>query len=234
MEVKAHAKFLRLSPRKARLVVDTVRGEGALEAISKLNLAPHKAAREVVKIINSAMANAEHNFGLSKNELFIKEITADQGPTFKRYKPRARGSADEIKRRMTHLTVILASLEKGKGKPQKEVKETLKEVPKTEKVQSEKEELKKTKELKPKLKAKEELEESKTKKPVSETKKTEPKVEKKEVSKAKTTTPPKKTQAVKKDIKKIKEEEIQQKGKVKVQKESFFGGLRKMFRRKGF
>jgi len=240
MEVKAHAKFLRLSPRKARLVVDLVRGKNALEAISELDLTPYKAGREVIKIINSALANAQHNFGISKNDLYIKEINANIGPTFKRYKPRARGSADEIKRRMTHITVVLASLEGVKAKPAEEKEEVLKKVsskkepqkalePKVETVKKPQEE------VKPEVfeeKIENKPKEKETEKPVLKEKESKSKADKKEVSSPKTATSQKKT--VKRDIKKIKEEETQQKGKVKVQKESFFGGLRKIFRRKGF
>lgn len=107
--IKAHAKFIRLSPRKARLVVNEVRGMKALDALAVLKLMPQKAAKEIYKVINSACANAEHNLGISKNDLMIKEIRSDQGPTFKRYKPRARGSADTIRRRTTHLSIILVS-----------------------------------------------------------------------------------------------------------------------------
>jgi len=88
---KSHAKFIRLSPRKARLVVDKVRGLKALDALNLLKLMPQKAAKEVYKVIKSASANAEHNFGISQTDLTIKEIKADKGPIFKRYKPRARG-----------------------------------------------------------------------------------------------------------------------------------------------
>lgn len=169
MEVKAHAKYLRLSPRKARLVVNAVRGKKAIDALSILALMPQKAANEIIKVIKSAIANAQHNFGLSKDLLLIKEISADIGPTFKRYKPRARGSADTIKRKMTHLSVVLMSTEKPKVLSKKETHKT------TEKAKKEKPQI-------DNLKAKTEdkkVQKSNTEKEKSEAKNTE--IEKKEI-----------------------------------------------------
>jgi len=137
MEIKAHAKFLRLSPRKARLVVDAIRGKNAQKALSFLKVMPKKAAHEIYKVLKSALANAEHNFGMKKDDLTIKTIVADQGPTFKRFRPRARGSADTIRKKMTHLLIILESSTGAKPQAQSQPKpEIIKEkVEKTKETQ---------------------------------------------------------------------------------------------------
>lgn len=238
MEVKAHAKFLRLSPRKARLIVNLVKGKKALDAISLLSLTPQKSSREVIKILNSALANARSNLGLSKNNLFIKEIKADTGPTFKRYKPRARGSADVIKRKMTHLTVILEQVE-GKSKPSKvkEVASKIKEkvVRPLAKKEAKVEEKAKEGMEKEAIKIKE-VEEAEVKKPERAEKKAEkteeaPKVIKKAKSEKGALVKKEKAKTV---IKKERETERQQKEKFNQKKESFFGGIKRFFRRKGF
>ena len=230
MEIKAHAKFLRLSPRKARLAVNLVKGKKALDAIALLSLTPQKSSKEVIKILNSALANAQSNLGLSKNNLFIKEIKADTGPTFKRYKPRARGSADVIKKKMTHLTVILEQVE-GKGKPSKvkEVEPKIKE--KTSEPVAQKE-------IKPEEKAKvrEAAKIKETKKVEKKPEKVEKKAEEKPKLAAKK---PEKKPVLKKEktktvVKREKETERQQKEKFARKKESFFGGIKRFFRRKGF
>jgi len=107
MEVKAVARYVRIPPQKVRLIMDEVRGKKVEEAIRMLTFSPQKGAHLLRKLINSAVANAEANKELDVDSLFIKKIFADQGPTMKRFLPRAMGRATRIRKRMSHLTVIL-------------------------------------------------------------------------------------------------------------------------------
>ncbi len=100
-----------MSPRKVRLVVDAVRGLPVAAAVTRLEFMKKDAALPVLKLIKSAMANAEHNFHLQKDDLIVKTITADGGPTLKRSRARAFGRAAPIRKRTTHINVILASKE---------------------------------------------------------------------------------------------------------------------------
>lgn len=111
MKVQAKAKFIRISPRKARLVVDQVRGLSVEKAENILNFMNKKAAEPVLKLIKSAVANAEHNYKLNKKSLVIKEIFADEGFTMKRFTPRAFGRASKIRKRTTHISVVLEGKE---------------------------------------------------------------------------------------------------------------------------
>jgi len=124
MEVRAKARYIRMSPRKVRLVVDVVRGLGVNEARNQLKFMNKAAAKPVLKLIESAVANAEHNFKLKSDNLFIKTITADGGPTLNRWKARARGRAAPIRKRTTHIIVALD--EKKKPAEKKEVKKEVK------------------------------------------------------------------------------------------------------------
>lgn len=110
-EVMAVEKFIRMSPRKVRLVVDLVRGKGVDEAVSILKMTPKEAARVVGKAISSAAANATQNYGLSREDLFISTIRADGGPTLKRMKAGARGRYKPILKRSAHITVGVAERE---------------------------------------------------------------------------------------------------------------------------
>jgi len=103
----AVAKYLRFSAQKGRLVVNQIRGKSVIEAATLLRFSERGAAREVFKVLRSAVANAEHNSGMSPDELFVKEAFCDEGPTFKRFKPRARGKADRINKRTCHVTVYV-------------------------------------------------------------------------------------------------------------------------------
>lgn len=107
MEAKAVAKYIRISPRKVRQVVDLVRGKDLEEALAILKYTPKKASNAVIKVINSAAANAENNYEMDVDSLYVSEIYVDQGPTLKRFKPRAYGRADMMKKRTSHITVIL-------------------------------------------------------------------------------------------------------------------------------
>ena len=105
---KATARTVRVSPRKSRLVLDNIRGKSVADAIAILKFTPNKAARIVEKTLNSAIANAENNFGLEKANLVVSEAFANVGPTLKRFRPRAKGSASPINKRTAHITVVVA------------------------------------------------------------------------------------------------------------------------------
>ncbi len=107
MEVQAVLRWVGLSPFKVRLVIDLVRGRKADEALQILRHLPQAAAKPVAQVIRSAIANAEENFGLNREDLYIARITADGGPMLKRYKAGARGRAKPILRRSSHITVVL-------------------------------------------------------------------------------------------------------------------------------
>ena len=107
MEVKARAKFIRTSPRKARMVTELVKGKGVGEALNILAFTKKAPAKIVSKLLKSAVANADQMKNIDVDTLFIKQISVDQGPTMKRYRPRAMGRATMIRRRMSHITVVL-------------------------------------------------------------------------------------------------------------------------------
>ena len=109
MEVKAHTRHLRMSSRKVRLVVDAVRGMAVEPALAQLTFMSRAAARPVKKLLESAIANAEHNFKLDREGLYIKSAMVNQGPTLKRWRPRAMGSAAPILKRTCHITIVLDS-----------------------------------------------------------------------------------------------------------------------------
>jgi len=111
VEVVAKLRRLRIAPRKVRLVADLIRGKKVDEAINILTFLNKKAAKPVLKLLKSAIANAEHNFKLKKDNLFISKITVDEGPKFKRWMPRARGRADLILKRTSHITLVLSEKE---------------------------------------------------------------------------------------------------------------------------
>ncbi|MBI4758621.1 MAG: 50S ribosomal protein L22 [Chloroflexi bacterium] len=111
MQVRAVARYIGLSPRKVRLVVDTVRGKPVGEALAVLRYLPNAAAREVAKVVKSAVANAEQNNHLSAEDLYIASISADEGPSLKRWRPGARGRANPIRKRSSHITVVVAEKE---------------------------------------------------------------------------------------------------------------------------
>ena len=130
---KAMARTVRVSPRKSRLVLDNIRGKdvadaiailkftpnkaaGIIEkvlisAIAILTFTPNKAAEIILKVLNSAVANAENNFGLDKANLVVSEAFANEGPTMKRFRPRAKGSASPINKRTSHITVVVSEKE---------------------------------------------------------------------------------------------------------------------------
>lgn len=107
MQAKAVAKYIRISPRKVRQVVDLIRGKGVGEAFAVLKFTPNHSSEAVSKALKSAVANAEHNYELNVDDLIVEEIFVDQGPTLKRYNPRAMGRADMIRKRTSHITVVV-------------------------------------------------------------------------------------------------------------------------------
>src|SRR4051812_11037045 len=113
--VTAYANHLHVAPRKMRLVTNMVKNMYALDALTQLAHTNKKAAPMVTKLLNSAIANAQHNFSLAPETLYIKSITADQGKVMKRYFPRARGSAFVIRRKMCHVNIVLEERKKGKA-----------------------------------------------------------------------------------------------------------------------
>jgi large subunit ribosomal protein L22 len=106
--VRAAAKWVRITPRKARLVVEHIRGRTVPEARTMLAFSERAAAREIDKLLRSAVANAEANHNLIGDDLVVKTVYVDEGPTIKRWRPRARGRAAQIRKRMCHITITLS------------------------------------------------------------------------------------------------------------------------------
>ncbi|MGG1635959.1 50S ribosomal protein L22 [Paenibacillus sp. FSL A5-0031] len=107
-EAKAHAKYIRIAPRKAQLVADLIRGKQVGEAIAILRHTPKSASPILEKLLNSAIANAEHNYQLDVNKLVISQAFVNQGPTMKRFRPRAMGRASRINKRTSHITLVVS------------------------------------------------------------------------------------------------------------------------------
>lgn len=121
MDVKAQAKHIRISPKKVRLVADLIRGMQANKALDQLRFLNKKAAKPVSKLIKSGLANAENNYELDKKNLYIKEIKVDEGKTLHRFIPRAYGRATPIRKRMSHINLILGEIkDSGKVEPKKQ------------------------------------------------------------------------------------------------------------------
>jgi len=108
MEVAAKLKHARISPQKCRLVVDQIRGLPVERALQVLTFSPKKAAAIVKKVLESAIANAEHNEGVDIDELKVNRVFVDEGPTYKRWQARAKGSVNHIFKRTSHITVTVA------------------------------------------------------------------------------------------------------------------------------
>jgi large subunit ribosomal protein L22 len=111
MEAKAIARYVRVSPRKARLVVDMIRGKSAGEAANILRFTPKGAAEVVAKVLDSAVANAEHNLKIKPETLYVVAAFVDEGPTLNRIRPRAMGRAFPIRKRTSHITVVVKQRE---------------------------------------------------------------------------------------------------------------------------
>jgi large subunit ribosomal protein L22 len=111
MEAKATTKFVRTTPRKMRRVIDLIRGQHVVEAKRILRFSPLGASKDVEKLLNSAVANAEHTHGVIPENLVVDRAWVDEGPTLKRYRPRAMGRATRIRKRTSHLSITLISKE---------------------------------------------------------------------------------------------------------------------------
>ena len=107
MEATAKATYVRISPRKVQIVLDLIRNQPADKAMAILQYTPKAACEPVMKVLKSAIANAENNNGMKKENLYIAECYANQGPTMKRVRPRAQGRAYRIEKRMSHITIVL-------------------------------------------------------------------------------------------------------------------------------
>ncbi|MBM7616777.1 large subunit ribosomal protein L22 [Weissella uvarum] len=104
---RATANIVRVAPRKVRLVLDQVRGKSVAEAFAILEFMPNHSSADVYKVLNSAVANAENNFSLDREDLVVAEAYANEGPTLKRFRPRAKGSASPINKRTSHITIVV-------------------------------------------------------------------------------------------------------------------------------
>ncbi len=122
MEIKAKLNYLRISPRKVRLVADLIRGLEVSGAESQLKFLSQRAALPILKLLNSAVANAYHNFGIEKDGLYVSKITVNTGPMLKRWRPRSRGMAVPIKKRTSHVELILEAKKAIKAKKVKKAK----------------------------------------------------------------------------------------------------------------
>ena len=139
MPSTAKLRYLNIAPRKVRLVADLIRGKSVEQAQTILKFTVKRATRPLLKLLQSATANAKSNFQLQESNLYISKILVDEGPKSKRYMPRARGQAYEIQKKTSHITLVLEEIEKKKNKKAKktekmavtkEVEETKKEKPK--------------------------------------------------------------------------------------------------------
>ena len=108
MEAKAVAKYVRIAPRKVRVVMDLIRGKNVADAFAILKFTPKVGAEVIEKVLKSAVANAENNFDMNVDKLYISSAFVDQGPTLKRIHPRSRGQAFSILKRTSHVTVVVA------------------------------------------------------------------------------------------------------------------------------
>lgn len=111
MEAKAIARHIRISPRKVRAVVDLIRDKKIDEALAILRYTPNRATEAITKVVKSAVANAENNLQMNKDDLFVKVCYVDEGPTLKRMMPRAQGRADVMRKRSSHITVVVGEKE---------------------------------------------------------------------------------------------------------------------------
>ncbi|NQD67894.1 50S ribosomal protein L22 [Bacillus haikouensis] len=113
MQAKAVARTVRIAPRKVRLVVDLIRGKQVGEAVAILNHTPKAASPVVEKVLKSAIANAEHNYDMDINSLIVTEAYVNEGPTLKRFRPRAMGRASQINKRTSHITLVVSEKKEG-------------------------------------------------------------------------------------------------------------------------
>ncbi len=119
MEVRAELNYVRVSPRKVRLVADMIRGAGVLKAKTQLKFLPKKISGMLLKLLDSAIANAKHNFSLAEANLYVAKIFVDGGPILKRMRPRAFGRSAGINKRTSHITIVLDEVMPGEEKVKK-------------------------------------------------------------------------------------------------------------------
>jgi len=134
MPVIAKLRYLRIAPRKVRLVADLIRGKTVGEAQTILSFTQKRAAAVLLKLLKSAIASARHNFQLEEENLYISKILVDQGPKYKRWMPRARGVASEIQKKTSHLTIVLEETPKETKLPTGQVVKKPKKVKKVKKI----------------------------------------------------------------------------------------------------
>ena len=103
----ATARYIRISSRKVKVVIDLIRGKSVKEAEAILRYTPKAASEPVLKLLNSAVANAENNLEMNRDDLYVAEVYANQGPTLQRYRPRAQGRASRIRKRTSHISIVL-------------------------------------------------------------------------------------------------------------------------------
>ena len=111
MEARAHLRYARIAPRKVSVVLDLIRGEDLDKALAILQYTPKAASELLYKLVKSAAANAENNHNMDINRLYVAEVYANQGPTLKRIRPRAQGRAFRIRKRTSHITIVLKEIE---------------------------------------------------------------------------------------------------------------------------
>lgn len=146
MQLSVKLNYLRISPRKVRLVADLIRGKRVEEASTVLNFTVNKSSKPLLKLLNSALANARNNLKISTDNLYISKITVDEGPKYKRWMPRARGSAYEIQKKTSHVTLILDQVPGEKTKLKKKKTEELPKISEKTEKQAEVQEAKEVKE----------------------------------------------------------------------------------------
>ncbi|BBW98165.1 50S ribosomal protein L22 [Geobacillus sp. FSL W8-0032] len=113
MQAKAVARTVRIAPRKARLVIDLIRGKEVGEAFAILRHTPKAASPIIEKVLKSAVANAEHNYDMDVTNLVVSQAYVDEGPTLKRFRPRAMGRASAINKRTSHITIVVSEKKEG-------------------------------------------------------------------------------------------------------------------------
>lgn len=131
--IRAKLSNLRIAPRKLRLIVDLIRGKSAMEAERILNFAVKRGVKDILKLLKSAVSSARHDFQIEESNLYITKVTVDEGPKLKRWMPRARGSASEIQKKTSHITIILDEIEPSSAKATARKEEVKKET-KVEKI----------------------------------------------------------------------------------------------------
>ncbi|RYM04824.1 50S ribosomal protein L22 [Sporolactobacillus sp. THM7-7] len=113
MQAKAVARQIRIAPRKARLVIDLIRGKDVGYAMAVLKNTPKAASPIIEKVLKSAIANAEHNYDMDTEDLYVEQAYVDEGATLKRFRPRAQGRASKINKRTSHITIIVSEKKEG-------------------------------------------------------------------------------------------------------------------------